>query len=76
VLSSGDALAAPGRRKGYDEVQGFTENTTAWSACLIESCCEGDGQLEVVCASKCFGRARFAQFAVENNKGRHQGVRQ
>jgi hypothetical protein len=50
-------LGASGEEGVVDEVQGFTEKTTAWSACSIGSWCDGEGRLEVVCASKCFGRA-------------------
>jgi hypothetical protein len=60
VLSSGDALAAPGRRQGYDEVQGFTENTTAWTACSIGSWSDGEGRLEMYGATICFRRRRGA----------------
>jgi hypothetical protein len=55
-----------------DEVQGFTKKTTAWSACSIGSCCEGDGQLEAAQATVTFGLLGLLR--VRTIRG-HQGMR-
>jgi hypothetical protein len=72
-VDGGGFLVTSDARERVDGNERVVAESGAWSSSLISSSSEGRERLEVVCASKCLVRARFAQIAAENNKGRHQG---